>query len=64
MSSKVRRSFSLITLILGGTILLLGVSSASIAQDRLNLTITKLKAGQSVFGVFSYNRDMLNARIL
>jgi 4-hydroxy-2-oxoheptanedioate aldolase len=63
MHSKARR-FSPIALILGGTILFLIVSSASIAQDRFNLTITKLKAGQPVFGVFSYNRDMLNARIL
>src|SRR4030042_6516426 len=64
MNSKARRSFSLFALILGGTILFLTVSSASIAQDRLNFTITKLKAGQPVFGVFSYNHDMLNARTL
>jgi len=64
MHSEARRSFSLFALILGGTILFLTVSSASVAQDRLNLAITKLKAGQPIFGIISMNRDMLNARIL
>ncbi len=34
------------------------------AQDRFNSSIAKLKAGQPVFGIFSYNRDMPNARAL
>ena len=64
MHSKSRRLFSLLTLILGFTLFFLTVGSVSIAQDRLNTTIAKLKAGQPAIGIFSGNRDILNARVL
>jgi len=46
MHSKLRRFFSLLALTLGFALLFLAVGSVSIAQDRLNSTIAKLKAGQ------------------
>jgi 4-hydroxy-2-oxoheptanedioate aldolase len=64
MHSKSRRLFSLLALILGFTLLFLAVGSVSIAQDRFNTTIAKLKAGQPAFGIFSWNRDIYNARVL
>ena len=64
MNSKSLRLFSLLALILGFAILFLAVGSVSIAQDRLNSTIAKLKAAQPVFGIFSWNRDIFNARVL
>jgi len=62
MNGKSRRLF--IGLVLGFAILFLAVGSVSLAQDRLNTTIAKLSAGQPVFGIFSYNRDIGNARVL
>ncbi len=64
MEAKSIRLFSLLALIVGFAIFFLAISSVSIAQDRLNSTIAKLKAGQPVFGIFSWNRDILNARVL
>ena len=64
MHSKLRRLLSLLALILGFTLLFLAVGSVSIAQDRLNTTIAKIKAGQPVFGIFSWDRDIWNARVL
>lgn len=64
MNIKSRGLFSLLALTLGFAILFLAFCSVSIAQDRLNSTIAKLKAAQPVFGIFSHNRDLLNARVL
>jgi 2-keto-3-deoxy-L-rhamnonate aldolase RhmA len=64
MRIKSQRLFLLLALTLGLTILSLALGSVSTAQDRLNSTIAKLKAGQPAYGIFSMNRDMLNARAL
>jgi 4-hydroxy-2-oxoheptanedioate aldolase len=44
--------------------LFLAFTSDTVAHERLNSTVAKLKAGQPVFGIFSWNRDMGNARVL
>jgi len=64
MKNKTQRFISLCALVIGCLILFLMFAPASNAQDRLNLTIAKLKAGQPVFGIISMNRDMWNARAL
>ena len=64
MKNKTQRFISLCALVIGCIILFLMFAPVSNAQDRLNLTIAKLKAGQPVFGIISMNRDMWNARAL
>ena len=64
MYSKAQRFILLCALIIGCIIVFFMFASVSNAQDRFNSAITKLKAGQPVFGIFSQNRDILNARAL
>ncbi len=64
MQNNSRNLSLLLALTLAFTILSLAFGSVSTAQDRLNSTIAKIKAGQPAFGIISMNRDMLNARAL
>jgi len=62
--SKARKLCSVCALLLGLAILFLPMGSFSQAQQRLNGAIAKLSEGKTIFGVWSSNRDLRNARMI